>query len=77
MEFDGEIYFSHSRFDLPGTFEHSLYSAKYPSVALSDNRIFSVKDLGDGFPRQYDTEAKFLEFVAKQKKIKQKKQPNS
>ena len=25
-------------------------------------------DLGDGVPREYDTEAKFLEFVATQKK---------
>ncbi len=69
MEFDGKIFFSHSKFDVPGTLEYRLYNANYPAVALSDNRIFSVKDLGDGIPRQYDTEAKFLEFVAKQKNI--------
>ena len=68
MRFDGKTYFSHSRFGETGTLEHSLYVGKYPTVALSPNRIFEVLDLGDGKPRQYDTEAKFLEFVATQKK---------
>ena len=68
MEFDGKRYFSHSKFDLQGTLEHSLYKGKYPAVALSQKRIFDVLDLGDKIPRQYDTEAKFLEFVAAQKK---------
>lgn len=67
MELDGKVYFSHSKFDVPGSFEHSLYKGEYQAVALSDNRIFKVKDLGDNIPREYDTEAKFLEFVAKQK----------
>lgn len=68
MEFDGKVYFSHSKFGLPGSFEHSLYTGEHPAVTLSKNRLFKVKDLGDGIPRQFDTEAKFLEFVASQKK---------
>lgn len=67
MEFDGEIYFSHSKFDVAGSFEHSLYKGKYAAITLSENPIFKVEDLGDGVPRQYDTEAKFLEFVATKK----------
>lgn len=72
MEFDGKVYFSHSKFRSPGSFEHSLYKGEHPTVALSKDRIFNVKDLGDGIPRQYDTEAKFLEFVATQKNSKDK-----
>jgi hypothetical protein len=68
MELDGKVYFSHSKFDVSGSFEHSLYKGEYQAVTLSNNRIFKVKDLGDGIPRQYDTEAKLLEFVATQKK---------
>ena len=68
MLYDGKTYFSHSKFGLPGSFEHTLYKGKYPAVTLATNRQFSVKDLGDGIPRQFDTEAKFLEFVASQKK---------
>lgn len=72
MEFDGKIYFSHSKFGLPGSFEHSLYKGEHSAVTLSKNRIFNVKDLGDNIPRQFDTEAKFLEFVASQKNPKDK-----
>ena len=72
MEFDGKVYFSHSKFGLPGSLEHSLYKGEHPAVTLSKNRIFKVKDLGDGIPRQFDTEAKFLEFVASQKKPEDK-----
>lgn len=68
MEFDGKLYFSHSRFGLPGSFEHSLYNGEYPAVTLAKTRMFEVLDLGDGIPRQFDTEAKFLEFVANKKK---------
>lgn len=67
MEFGGKIYFSHSKFGEAGSFEHRLYQGKYPAVTLTKNRIFTVKDLGDGIQREYDTEAKFLEFVAAQK----------
>ena len=68
MEFDGNVYFSHSKFGLSGSSGHSLYKGKYPAVTLSKDRVFKVKDLGDGVPRQFDTEAKFLEFVATQKR---------
>ena len=67
MELDDNIYFSHSKFGEAGSFEHSLYVGKYPTVVLSENRQFEVLDLGDAIPRQYDTEAKFLEYVAKKK----------
>lgn len=67
MELDGKTYFSHSKFGKPDSTEYSLYKGEYPAVTLSDKRIFKVKYLGDGIPREYDTEAKFLEFVAKQK----------
>ncbi len=67
MELDGKTYFSHSKFGKPDSTEYSLYKGEYQAVTLSDKRIFNVKDLGDGIPREYDTEAKFLEFVATQK----------
>ena len=68
MNFDGKTYFSHSKFTSPDALEQKLYVGEYPVVNLSKNRIFDVLDLGDNIPRQYDTEAKFLEFVATQKK---------
>ncbi len=67
MLLDDKIYFSHSKFDVKDSLEYSLYKGKYEAVPLSKNRKFSVKDLGDGIPREYDTEAKFLEFVDTQK----------
>lgn len=72
MMLNDKIYFSHSSFDVPGSFEISSYTGKYTPVALSKKPIFAVKDLGDGVPRQYDTEAKFLEFVATQKQSSDK-----
>lgn len=70
MDFDNQIYFSHSKFGLSGTKEISLYNGEYPTVALKPEkqRRFSVISLGDGIPRCFDTEAKFLEFVADKKK---------
>ena len=70
MSFDNQVYFSHSRFGLPGTEEISLYNGEYPTVGLKpeEERRFSVLDLGDRIPREYDTEAKLLEFVADKKK---------
>lgn len=67
MDFEGETYFSHSKFGEINSLEHSIYIGQYPAVTLSQNRIFTVKDLKDGVPRQYDTEAKFLEFAATKK----------
>ena len=67
MEFDGKVYFSHSRMEDGTDLCSKYYIGKYSSVVLSEKRMFKVLDLGDGVKRQYDTEAKFLEFVAKQK----------
>lgn len=68
MLLDGKVYFSHSKFGMRDSFERGLYTGDYPPVVLSDKRKFDVLSLGDGIPRQYDTEAKFLEFVATTKK---------
>lgn len=68
MDFDGKIYFSHSRMEYESGICLKSYSGKYPAIGLSKNRFYNVLDLGDGVKRQYDTEAKFLEFVSKQKK---------
>ncbi len=67
MELDGSIYFSHSRMDDKKGLCMKSYIGKYTPIGLSENRVFNVLDLGDGVERQYDTEAKFLEFVAQKK----------
>ena len=72
MEFDGKIYFSHSSLSIPGNFAYDSYSGAYPQIGLPDKRIFEVLDLGDKIPRENDTEAKFLEYVAQQKKPNEK-----
>lgn len=72
MELDGTIYFSHSSLSKPGDFAYDSYAGTYPKIGLSDNRFFDVLDLGDNIPRENDTEAKFLEYVAKQKKPNEK-----
>jgi SPP1 gp7 family putative phage head morphogenesis protein len=70
MLFDGDIYFSHSRFGADGTSELMAYHGEYPVVGLQNNRKFTTKPINkdDVVLREYDTEAKFLEFVATQKK---------
>ena len=72
MNFDGVTYYSHSRVGSENTLEYNSYIGKEPLIGLSEQRKFTVKDLGDGIPREYDTESKFLEFVAKQKKTTDK-----
>lgn len=67
MEFEGVTYFAHSRAEKAGTVEYDAYIGKYPIIGLKENRLFTVKDIGDGILRENDTEAKFLEFVATQK----------
>lgn len=66
MLFNDKIYFSHSRFGLEGTDELAAYVGKYPTVGLQANRRFITKPIssGDTIAREFDTEAKFLEFVA-------------
>ena len=69
MEFDGNLYFSHSQFGDERDFPNQHYAGKYPAVGLSEIRQFEVLDLGDNIKREFDTEAKFLEFVSKQKSV--------
>lgn len=66
MMLDDDIYFSHSRFGLEGTEELAAYIGKYPAIGLSPNRKFTTMPISssDNIAREYDTEAKFLEFVA-------------
>lgn len=64
MELDGTFYFSHSRVGAADTFDCKAYVGQYPLVMLKDDKLFKVKNLGDVDFRQFDTEAKFLEFVA-------------
>lgn len=70
MLFDGKVYYSNSRFGEAGDYDLSRYIGKYPAVPLQSNRKFTVKPISsnDKVPRMYDTEAKFLEFVATKKK---------
>lgn len=68
MELDGKVYFSHSAAKTEGTFVFDSYVGKHPLIGLSEERLFTTQDLGDGIPREYDTEAKFLEYVAKMKR---------
>ena len=67
MEFDGELYFSHSQMEDGADLCSRAYSGKLHAVGLSQDNYYDVLDLGDGVKRQYDTEAKFLEFVSKKK----------
>ncbi len=68
MELDGSIYFSHSHAEDGNDIYSKYYTGKYPLIGLQNHQQFKVLDLGDGIPRKADTEAKFLEFVATQKK---------
>lgn len=72
MKFDNSIYFSHSRVGTSDTLEYSSYKGNYSLVGLSTNRQFKIKNSGDGILREYDTEAKFLEFVATKKQATDK-----
>lgn len=67
MNFNEKIYFSHSGVGTSETEEYRAYKGEYELIGLRQHRQFIVKDLGDNIPREYDTEAKFLEFVASQK----------
>ena len=67
MEFDGELNFSHSQMGYGDDLCSKTYSGKFHAVGLSQDNYYDVLDLGDGVKRQYDTEAKFLEFVSKKK----------
>ena len=71
MLFDDQIYFSHSQFGKVGSDEIGLYTGDCPAIALQDKQIFKVKPISDTdtIPRAFDTEAKFLEFVATKKNV--------
>ena len=68
MDFDGMTFFSHSQAKDENSLCFKSYTGKYSLIGMQKNRQFNVLDLGDGVKREYDTEAKFLEFVATQKK---------
>lgn len=68
MEFDGKTYFAHSSASLPGEPEFDSYNGKYKLIGLKKDRKFTTRVLKDGIPREHDTEAKFLEYVADIKK---------
>lgn len=68
MELDGKTYFAHSKASVPGEPEFDSYRGEYELVGLRRDRKFKTLALGDGVPREHDTEAKFLEFVASVKK---------
>ena len=67
MDLDGMIGFAHSQVGEPGSIEIASYMGKEPLIGLSNKRIFETLDLGDGVPRENDTEAKILEYVASMK----------
>lgn len=68
MDFDGEVYFAYSQACFPGELPYDSYTGGFQLVGQKNNRRFYVLNLGDGIPRETDTEAKFLEFVADRKK---------
>lgn len=68
MELDGKTYFAHSKASVPGEPEFDSYSGEYELIGLRQDRKFKTTDLGDGVPREHDTEAKLLEYVASVKK---------
>ncbi|MBQ7295999.1 MAG: minor capsid protein [Clostridia bacterium] len=70
MKFDSDIYFAHSRISDLNSIEYRAYKGEYPIVGLQNERVFEVLDLGDDIPRENDTEAKFLEYVATIKRPK-------
>lgn len=67
MCFNGRYFYLHSQVGFKNTLVSDAYIGKEELIGLSETRVFTVKDLGDYIPREYDTEAKFLEFVAKRK----------
>ena len=56
-----------SRASNPGDLAYDSYIGKYELVGLRQDRKFKTSVINH-IPREYDTEAKFLEFVASKKK---------
>ncbi len=67
MLLDEQTYYSHSGVSSADDYISGSYVGEYPLIKLKENRRFKTLDLGDGIPRHYDTEAKFLEYVADMK----------
>ena len=68
MLLDEQIYYSHSQIKRKGTPAYEAYTGEYPLIGFKKKRRFFTHKLGDGIRREYDTEAKFLEYVADVKK---------
>ncbi|MBQ2941622.1 MAG: hypothetical protein IJD97_05230 [Clostridia bacterium] len=68
MKLDGKEYFSHSQAGFSDSLAVLSYKGKYPIVGFPKDRRFKVLDTFDGVDRKFDTEAKFLEYVASVKK---------
>lgn len=68
MLLNEQTYYSHSGVSSENDYISGSYVGEYPLIKLKENRRFETFDLGDGIPRHYDTEAKFLEYVADIKK---------
>lgn len=66
MLLDGETFFAHSRVNKTDSPEFQTYRGELKLVGLKEeNRQFKVHYCGNrNIPREYDTEAKFLEYVA-------------
>ena len=66
MLLDGETFFAHSRVNKTDSPEFQAYRGELKLVGLKEeNRQFKVHYCGNrNIPREYDTEAKFLEYVA-------------
>ncbi len=69
MDFEGELYFAHSKINTVDNLGYQTYVGELPVVLLKAHgeQRFKVLDVGDGDYRQHDTEAKFMEFVADHK----------
>ena len=61
---NGEILFAHSRVASEKEPAFDVYDGDYELVLLKEQRQFETLDLGDGIPREFDTEARFFEMLA-------------
>lgn len=66
MEFEGTIYFAHSKVNGMDNIGYKAYVGEYQLVTMKgkNERRFKIKSLRPGDCRMCDTEAKFMEFVA-------------
>ena len=66
MDFDGTVYFAHSKVNGEDNIGYKAYVGEYPIVMMKaeTERRFKIKSIRPGDRRMCDTEAKFMEFVA-------------